>query len=56
MVVSNMRLFHILIDRDISNAQIQKTFGYSANITTKLNNNTYVLQESIEKYVGYSIA
>jgi DNA-binding Xre family transcriptional regulator len=49
MGVSYKKLFHILIDRDISNAQLQQMAGYSANITTRLKNNTYVSLESIEK-------
>ncbi len=49
MAVSYKKLFHMLIDRDISNAQLQKMAGYSANITTRLKNNTYVSLESIEK-------
>lgn len=49
MAVSYKKLFHMLIDRDISNAQFQKMAGYSANITTRLKNNTYVSLESVEK-------
>ena len=49
MAVSYKKLFHMLIDRDISNAQLQKMAGYSANITTRLKNNTYVSLESVEK-------
>ena len=49
MAVSYKKLFHMLIDRDISNAQPQKMAGYSANITTRLKNNTYVSLESVEK-------
>lgn len=49
MVVSYKKLFHILIDRGITNAQLQKMAGYSANITTRLKNDTYVSLESIEK-------
>ncbi len=49
MAVSYKKLFHILIDKDISNVQLQKMAGYSANITTRLKNNTYVSLESIEK-------
>ncbi len=49
MAVSYKKLFHILIDSDISNAQLQKMAGYNANITTRLKNNTYVSLESIEK-------
>ena len=36
MAVSYKKLFHILIDRDTSNVQLQKMAGYSANITTRL--------------------
>lgn len=49
MAVSYKKLFHMLIDRDISSAQLQKMAGYSANITTRLKNNTYVSLESVEK-------
>lgn len=49
MAVSYKKLFHILIDRGISNAQLQQMAGYSANITTRLKNNTYISMESIEK-------
>lgn len=36
MAVTYKKLFHMLIDRNISNAQLQKMAGYSANITTRL--------------------
>lgn len=49
MAVSYKKLFHILIDRGITNTQLQKMAGYSANITTRLKNGTYVSLESIEK-------
>ena len=49
MAVTYKKLFHLLIDRNISKAQLQKMAGYSANITTRLKNNTYVSLESIEK-------
>lgn len=49
MAVSYKKLFHILIDRGITNAQLQRMAGYSANITTRLKNDTYVSLESIEK-------
>jgi putative transcriptional regulator len=49
MAVSYRRLFHVLIDRGISNARLQKMAGYSANITTRLKNNTYVSLVTIEK-------
>lgn len=49
MGVSYKKLFHILIEREMSNAQLQRLAGYSANITTRLKNNTYVSLESLEK-------
>ena len=49
MAVSYKKLFHILIDRDMSNVQLQQAAGYSANITTRLKNGTYVSLESLEK-------
>lgn len=49
MAVSYRKLFHILIDRNISNVKLQQMAGYSANITTRLKNNTYVSLETIER-------
>lgn len=49
MAVSYKKLFHMLIDRDITNTQLQNMAGYSANITTRLKNDTYISLESIEK-------
>ena len=49
MAVSYKKLFHILIDRGITNTQLQRMAGYSANITTRLKSDTYVSLESIEK-------
>lgn len=49
MAVSYKKLFHMLIDRDMSPAQLQKQAGYSANISTRLRRNYYVSLESVEK-------
>ena len=49
MAVSYKKLLHILIDRNISNVKLQQMAGYSANITTRLKNNTYVSLETIER-------
>ena len=49
MAVSYKKLFHMLIDRGITNTQLQKMARYSANITTRLKNDTYISLESIEK-------
>ena len=49
MAVSYKKLFHMLIDRDMSPAQLQQQAGYSANISTRLRRNYYVSLESVEK-------
>lgn len=49
MAVTYKKLFHILIDRDMSPAQLQQLAGYSANISTRLRRNYYVSLESVEK-------
>lgn len=49
MAVSYKKLFHMLIDRGITNTQLQKMAGYRANITNRLKNDTYISLESIEK-------
>ena len=49
MAVSYKKLFHMLIDRNMSVAELQRKAGYSANISTRLRNHTYVSLESIEK-------
>lgn len=49
MAVSYDRLFHLMIDKKISNAQLKDMAGMSANIITRLKRNEYVSLESIEK-------
>ena len=49
MAVSYKKLFHMLVDRDMTAVQFQQQAGYSANITTRLKKNSYVSLESIEK-------
>ncbi len=49
MSVSYKKLFHLLIDQNMTAAELQKRAGYSANISTRLRNNSYVSLESIEK-------
>lgn len=48
MAVNYKRLFHLLIERDMTAAQLQKLAGYSANITARLKKNEYVSMETIE--------
>lgn len=49
MAVSYKKLFHLLVDRDITAVQLQQMTGYSANITSRLKKNNYVSLESVEK-------
>lgn len=49
MAVSYKKLFHLLVDRDITAVQLQQMTGYSANITSRLKKNSYVSLESVEK-------
>lgn len=48
MAVSYKKLFHLLIERDMTNAQLQQAAGFSANIITRLKRNGYISLESIE--------
>ena len=48
MVVSYKKLFHLLIEKNMTNAQLQKEAGFSANIITRLKRNGYISLESIE--------
>lgn len=49
MAICYDRLFHIMIDKKITNAQLKDMAGISANIITRLKRNEYVSLESIEK-------
>ena len=49
MAICYDRLFHLMIDKRISNAQLKEKAGFSANIITRLKRNEYVSIESIEK-------
>ncbi|MPM60749.1 hypothetical protein SDC9_107601 [bioreactor metagenome] len=48
MAVSYKKLFHLLIEREMSNADLQKQAGFSANIITRLKRNGYVSLETLE--------
>jgi len=43
------KLFHLLIDRKITNAQLAQKAGVSANIITRLKRDQYISLESIER-------
>ena len=49
MAVTYKKLFHLLIDLNMSPAQLQQEAGYSANISTRLRRDLYVSLESLEK-------
>lgn len=48
MAVSYKRLFHLLIERDMTAAQLQQQAGFSANITTRMKRNGYLALDTIE--------
>ena len=39
MAVSYKKLFHLLIEKNMTNAQLQQEAGFSANIITRLKRN-----------------
>ena len=49
MAVSYKKLFHMLVDRNMTAAELQKEAGYSANISTRMRRDEYVSLDSIEK-------
>jgi len=49
MSVQYNRLFRLLIDRKMTNAQLAESAGFSANIITRLKKDEYISMESIEK-------
>ena len=48
MAVSYKRLFHLMIEKGMTNVQLQQKAGFSANIITRLKRNGYISLESIE--------
>ncbi len=48
MAVSYKKLFHLMIEKNISNVELQRRAGFSGNILTRLKRNNYVSLESIE--------
>lgn len=49
MAVSYKKLFHLLIDKGMTNAELMEKSGFSTNIITRLKRNNYVALDSIEK-------
>jgi len=49
MAVTYKKLFHLLIDKGMTNVELMEKAGFSANIITRLKRDEYVSIESIEK-------
>ena len=49
MAVSYKRLFNLMIDKGVTNAELMEKAGFSANIITRLKRDHYVALDSIEK-------
>ena len=49
MAVKYDKLFHLMIDKKITNAQLAEKAQVSANIITRLKKDQYISMESIEK-------
>lgn len=49
MAVRYDKLFHLMIDKRITNAQLKEKAGFSANIITRLKRNEYISIESVER-------
>lgn len=52
MAVCYNKLFKLMIDQKISNAELRKRAGISANIISKLKHDSYISLDSIEKICG----
>ena len=48
MAVSYKRLFHLLIEKDMTTAQLQQQARFSANIITRMKRNGYLSLDTIE--------
>lgn len=49
MAVSYKKLFHLMIDKGITNTELMEQAGVSANIITRLKRNNYLSLDTIEK-------
>ena len=49
MAVCYDKLFHLMIDRKITNSQLKEKAGFSAKIITRLKKNEYISLDSIER-------
>ena len=49
MAVTYKKLFHLLIDSGMTNAELMEKAGFSANIITRIKRDNYISLDSIEK-------
>ena len=49
MAVSYKKLFHLLIDKGMTNAELMEQAGFSANIITRIKRDNYISLDTIEK-------
>lgn len=49
MAICYDKLFHLMVDRKISNVDLKNMAGISANIITRLKREEYISIESVEK-------
>lgn len=49
MAVSYKKLFHLLIDKGMTNAELMERGDFSANIITRLKRNKYLAMDTIER-------
>ena len=49
MAVSYDKLFHLLIDRQMSNSELIKKAGFSGNVMTQIKRRKYISLDSIER-------
>lgn len=48
MAVSYKRLLHLMIEKDVSNAQLMRKANISANIISKIKNGQYMALDKVE--------
>ena len=52
MAVTYKKLFHLLIDKGMTNAELMEKAGFSANIITRIKRDNYISLDTIEKICG----
>ena len=52
MAVSYKKLFHMLIEKDMTTTQLQEKAGFSSNIIPRMKRNGYVSLDTVESICG----